>query len=32
MSEAVKILPRYTYEGYVHWEGKREVIEGMTFA
>lgn len=29
---AVKILPNYTYEDYVHWEGKWEIIEGVPYA
>ncbi len=32
MSEAVKILPHYTYSDYLHWEGKWEVIEGIPYA
>lgn len=32
MSNAVKILPHYTYEDYVQWEGKWELIEGIPFA
>lgn len=27
-----KILPNYTYNDYVHWEGKWEVIEGVPYA
>ncbi len=32
MSYAVKILPHYTYDDYVQWEGKWEVIEGVPYA
>jgi hypothetical protein len=32
MSHAVKILPYYTYEDYVQWEGKWEVIDGISYA
>ena len=32
MSSAVKILPYYTYDDYVHWEGRWEVIEGVPYA
>ncbi len=32
MSSAIKILPYYTYEDYVHWEGKWELIEGFPLA
>ncbi|MDX2048864.1 MAG: Uma2 family endonuclease [Chitinophagaceae bacterium] len=32
MSDAVKILPHYTYEDYVQWEGKWEVIDGIPYA
>jgi Uma2 family endonuclease len=32
MSNAVKILPHYTYDDYVQWEGKWEVIEGVPYA
>jgi Uma2 family endonuclease len=30
--EASRILPHYTYDDYVHWEGKWELIEGIPFA
>ncbi len=30
--EAVKILPHYTYNDYLHWEGKWEVIDGIPYA
>ena len=32
MSNAVKILPHYTYADYVQWEGKWEVIDGIPYA
>lgn len=32
MSNAIKILPHYTYGDYVQWEGKWEVIEGVPYA
>jgi Uma2 family endonuclease len=32
VSEAIKILPHYTYSDYLHWEGKWEVIEGIPYA
>ena len=32
MSNAFKILPHYTYEDYVQWEGKWEVIDGIPYA
>ncbi len=32
MGSAVKILPHYTYEDYVQWEGRWEVIEGVPYA
>lgn len=32
MSSVVKILPHYTYEDYVQWEGRWELIEGMPYA
>lgn len=32
MSDAVKILPYYTYADYVQWEGKWELIEGIPYA
>lgn len=32
MSGAVKILPYYTYEDYVQWEGKWELIDGIPYA
>ena len=30
--DAVRILPHYTYNDYLHWEGKWEVIEGIPYA
>lgn len=32
MSGAVKILPHYTYDDYIHWEGKWELIDGIPYA
>lgn len=32
MGNAVKILPHYTYDDYVHWEGKWELIDGIPYA
>jgi Uma2 family endonuclease len=32
MAGVVKILPYYTYEDYVHWEGKWELIDGIPYA
>jgi Uma2 family endonuclease len=32
MSNAVKILPHYTYDDYIHWEGKWELIDGVPYA
>ncbi len=32
MGNAVKILPRYTYEDYCQWEGKWEIIDGIPYA
>lgn len=32
MSNAIKILPHYTYDDYILWEGKWEVIEGVPLA
>ena len=32
MPGAVKILPYYTYDDYVHWEGRWEVIYGIPYA
>lgn len=32
MGNAIKILPHYTYEDYIHWEGKWEIIDGVPYA
>jgi Uma2 family endonuclease len=32
MSTAAKILPYYTYEDYLHWEGRWELIDGIPYA
>jgi Uma2 family endonuclease len=32
MAIPVKILPHYTYEDYVQWEGKWEIIDGVPYA
>ena len=32
MSSAVKILPYYTYDDYLQWEGRWEIIEGIPYA
>lgn len=32
MPGAVKILPNYTYDDYVHWEGRWELIDGIPYA
>ena len=32
MSSPVKILPHYTYQAYVRWEGRWELIEGIPYA
>lgn len=32
MSDAVKILPHYTYSDYLNWEGQWELIEGIPYA
>jgi Uma2 family endonuclease len=32
MSSAQKIIPHYTYDDYIHWEGKWELIEGHPIA
>lgn len=32
MRYAVKALPHYTYDDYIHWEGKWEVIDGIPYA
>ncbi len=32
MDSTARILPNYTYEDYIQWEGRWEVIEGIPFA
>jgi Uma2 family endonuclease len=32
MSNAVKILPHYTYDDWLHWEGQWELIDGIPHA
>jgi len=32
MSNAVKILPYYTYEDWLNWEGQWELIDGIPYA
>jgi Uma2 family endonuclease len=32
MASAIKILPHYTYEDYIQWEGKWELIDGIPYA
>ena len=32
MSNAVKILPHYTYDDWVNWEGQWELIDGFPYA
>jgi Uma2 family endonuclease len=32
MTPSVKILPYYTYEDYLQWEGRWELIDGIPFA
>lgn len=32
MSATVKILPHYTYDEWVNWEGKWELIDGIPYA
>jgi Uma2 family endonuclease len=31
MTFALKVLPNYTYQDYLRWEGRWEVIEGIAF-
>lgn len=31
MGSAVKILPHYTYDDYLRWEGRWEIIEGIAY-
>ena len=32
MGEAVKILPNYTYDDYIQWDGQWELIDGIPYA
>jgi len=32
MGSAVKILPHYTYDDYLHWKGQWEIIDGIPYA
>ena len=32
MSNAVKILPHYTYDDWIHWKGQWELIDGIPYA
>ncbi len=32
MEPALKILPHYTYDDYLHWEGRWEIIHGVPYA
>ncbi len=32
MNEALKLLPHYTYDDYIHWEGQWEIIKGIPYA
>lgn len=32
MAVSFRILPHYTYDDYVHWEGQWELIEGIPFS
>ena len=32
MGNAVRALPHYTYDDYINWEGKWEVIDGIPYA
>ncbi len=32
MSNAVKILPHYTYNDWINWKGQWEIIEGIPYA
>ena len=32
MSNAVKILPHYTYEDWINWQGQWELIDGIPYA
>ncbi len=32
MSNAVKILPHYTYDDWINWKGQWELIDGIPYA
>ena len=32
MQNALKALPHYTYDDYIHWEGQWEIIDGIPYA
>jgi Uma2 family endonuclease len=32
MSSAIRLLPHYTYEDWINWEGQWELIEGIPYA
>jgi hypothetical protein len=32
MSNAIRLLPHYTYEDWMNWEGQWELIEGIPYA
>jgi len=32
MSRSTKILPNYTYDDYINWEGEWEIIDGIPYA
>ena len=32
MSNAIKILPHYTYDDWINWEGQWELIDGIPYA
>jgi Uma2 family endonuclease len=32
MSNAIRLLPHYTYEDWINWEGQWELIEGIPYA
>ena len=32
MQTALKALPHYTYDDYIHWEGQWEIIDGIPYA
>jgi Uma2 family endonuclease len=31
MAHSLKVMPNYTYEDYLRWEGRWEIIEGIAF-